>query len=89
MRFRVFSLRVLIGITQKTDKLGRQVQNMGRILWIILVVILAVWVIGFLLDVAGGLIHILLIIAAIVLIVLRRDIPIPHSCRKAMMKMHR
>ncbi|MDE0583682.1 lmo0937 family membrane protein [Planococcus maritimus] len=42
---------------------------MGRILWIILVVILAVWVIGFLLDVAGGLIHILLIIAAIVLIV--------------------
>ncbi|MBU9672320.1 lmo0937 family membrane protein [Planococcus sp. CP5-4] len=42
---------------------------MGRILWIILVVILAVWVIGFLLDVAGGLIHILLIIAAIVLII--------------------
>lgn len=42
---------------------------MGRILWIILVVILAVWVIGFLMDVAGGLIHILLIIAAIVLII--------------------
>ena len=42
---------------------------MGRILWIILVVILAVWGIGFLLDVAGGLIHILLIIAAIVLII--------------------
>lgn len=69
MRFRVFSLRVLIDITQKIDKHERQVQNMGRILWIILVVILAVWVIGFLLDVAGGLIHILLIIAAIVLIV--------------------
>ncbi|OED31175.1 hypothetical protein BHE17_03915 [Planococcus maritimus] len=69
MRFRVFSLGVLIGITQKIDKQERQVQNMGRILWIILVVILAVWVIGFLLDVAGGLIHILLIIAAIVLIV--------------------
>ncbi|TAA71861.1 lmo0937 family membrane protein [Planococcus salinarum] len=42
---------------------------MARILWIILVVILAVWIIGFLLDVAGGLIHILLIIAAIILIV--------------------
>lgn len=69
MRFRGFSLRVLIDITQKIDKHERQVQNMGRILWIILVVILAVWVIGFLLDVAGGLIHILLIIAAIVLIV--------------------
>ena len=69
MRFRVFSLRVMIVITQKIDIQERQVQNMGRILWIILVVILAVWVIGFLLDVAGGLIHILLIIAAIVLIV--------------------
>ncbi|MFC4711368.1 lmo0937 family membrane protein [Planococcus dechangensis] len=42
---------------------------MARILWIILVVILAIWVIGFLMDVAGGLIHILLVIAAIVLIV--------------------
>lgn len=42
---------------------------MARILWIILVVILAVWIIGFLLDVAGGLIHILLIVAAIILIV--------------------
>ena len=59
----------MIGITQKIDEIERQVENMGRILWIILVVILAVWVIGFLLDVAGGLIHILLIIAAIVLIV--------------------
>ncbi|ALS75109.1 hypothetical protein CXF77_13710 [Planococcus sp. MB-3u-09] len=59
----------MIDITQKIDETERQVENMGRILWIILVVILAVWVIGFLLDVAGGLIHILLIIAAIVLIV--------------------
>ena len=42
---------------------------MARILWIILVVILAVWIIGFLMDVAGGLIHILLIVAAIILIV--------------------
>lgn len=42
---------------------------MARILWIILVVILAIWIIGFLLDVAGGLIHILLIVAAIILIV--------------------
>ena len=59
----------MIVITQKIHEIERQVENMGRILWIILVVILAVWVIGFLLDVAGGLIHILLIIAAIVLIV--------------------
>ncbi|WP_422122180.1 lmo0937 family membrane protein [Planococcus sp. X10-3] len=42
---------------------------MARILWIILVVVLAVWIIGFLMDVAGGLIHLLLIVAAIILIV--------------------
>lgn len=42
---------------------------MARILWIILVVILAIWLIGFLLDFAGGLIHLLLIVAAIILIV--------------------
>ncbi|MBF6634671.1 MAG: lmo0937 family membrane protein, partial [Planococcus sp. (in: Bacteria)] len=32
-------------------------------------VIIVVWLIGFLMDVAGGLIHILLIIAAIVLVI--------------------
>lgn len=42
---------------------------MARILWIIFVVILAIWLIGFLMDVAGGLIHLLLIVAAIILIV--------------------
>ncbi|MFD1032057.1 lmo0937 family membrane protein [Metaplanococcus flavidus] len=42
---------------------------MARILWIILIVILAIWLIGFLMDVAGGLIHLLLIVAAIILIV--------------------
>lgn len=42
---------------------------MGRILWIILVVIIAIWLIGFLMDVAGGLIHLLLIVAAIILII--------------------
>lgn len=42
---------------------------MARILWLILVVILAVWVIGLLMDVAGGLIHLLLIVAAVILIV--------------------
>lgn len=42
---------------------------MARILWIILVVILAVWIIGFLMEIGGGLIHLLLIVAAIILIV--------------------
>ncbi|ETP68463.1 lmo0937 family membrane protein [Planomicrobium chinense] len=42
---------------------------MGRILWIILAVIIVIWLVGFLMDVAGGLIHILLIIAAIILVI--------------------
>lgn len=42
---------------------------MARILWIILAVIIVIWLVGFLMDVAGGLIHILLIIAAIILVI--------------------
>ncbi|HSP21370.1 MAG TPA: lmo0937 family membrane protein [Planococcus sp. (in: firmicutes)] len=42
---------------------------MARILWIVLAVIIVIWLIGFLMDVAGGLIHILLIIAAIILVI--------------------
>lgn len=42
---------------------------MGRILWIILVVILAFWLIGFLMDIAGGLIHILLVVALIIFVI--------------------
>ncbi len=38
------------------------------ILWAILVIILVVWLIGLLADVAGGLIHLLLIVALAVLI---------------------
>lgn len=42
---------------------------MARILWIILAVIIVVWLIGFLMQVGGGLIHILLVIAAIILVI--------------------
>jgi hypothetical protein len=38
-------------------------------LWTIFVILLAVWLLGFLLDFAGGIIHVLLVIAVIVLIV--------------------
>jgi predicted membrane metal-binding protein len=38
------------------------------ILWAILAVVLAVWLIGLLIDVAGNLIHLLLIVAALILI---------------------
>ncbi|RPF55835.1 lmo0937 family membrane protein [Aquisalibacillus elongatus] len=37
-------------------------------LWTIIVIILTIWLIGLLLDIAGGLIHLLLVIAGIVFI---------------------
>lgn len=38
-------------------------------LWTILVIILILWLVGFLSHVGGGLVHLLLVIAAIVLII--------------------
>jgi Family of unknown function (DUF5670) len=38
-------------------------------LWTILVVLVVLWLLGFMTNVAGGLIHLLLVIALIVLIV--------------------
>lgn len=36
-------------------------------LWTIVVILLALWLLGFLLHVAGGLIHLLLVVAVIVI----------------------
>jgi predicted membrane metal-binding protein len=41
---------------------------MAGLLWAILVIIVAVWLIGFLADIGGGLIHILLVVALIILV---------------------
>ena len=37
-------------------------------LWMILIVLLALWLLGVILDIAGGFIHLLLVVAAIILI---------------------
>lgn len=42
---------------------------MVAVLWIVLLAVLAVWLLGFLLDVAGGIIHLLLIVALVILLV--------------------
>lgn len=42
---------------------------MARILWIVFVVIIGLWLVGLIADIAGGLIHLLLVIALIVLVV--------------------
>jgi hypothetical protein len=40
----------------------------AALLWLILAVVLVVWIVGFMIDVAGGLIHLLLIVALAILI---------------------
>jgi predicted membrane metal-binding protein len=41
---------------------------MAGLLWAILVIIVAVWLIGFLADIAGNVIHVLLLVALAILI---------------------
>ncbi len=41
---------------------------LGTILWIVIVVLVVFWVLGFAFHVAGSLIHILIVLAVIVLI---------------------
>lgn len=38
-------------------------------LWTILVILLVLWLLGFLLDVVGGLIHLLLVVALVVFVI--------------------
>ncbi len=41
---------------------------LGSILWAVIVILVVLWLLGFIFHIAGGLIHILLVIAIIVLI---------------------
>jgi len=41
---------------------------MGNLLWLIIVILLILWIAGFAMQVGGGLIHILLVLAVIVLV---------------------
>ncbi|WP_313891915.1 lmo0937 family membrane protein [Psychrobacillus sp.] len=42
---------------------------MGKILWTIIVVLIALWLLGLVLRIGGGIIHTLLIIAGIIFII--------------------
>jgi hypothetical protein len=42
--------------------------SLANILWTVLVIVVVLWLIGLVANIAGGLIHILLIVAAIILI---------------------
>jgi hypothetical protein len=41
---------------------------MAGILWTILVIVLVIWLIGLIADIGGGLIHLLLIVALVILV---------------------
>ncbi len=41
---------------------------LGRILWSVVVVLVVLWLIGFLAHIAGGFVHLLLIVALLVLL---------------------
>lgn len=41
--------------------------SLANILWIVVVVLVAIWLIGLLTNIVGGLIHIILVIAVIVI----------------------
>jgi len=41
---------------------------LANILWLVVVVLVVLWLLGFLLNIGGGLIHILIVIAVIVLL---------------------
>lgn len=43
--------------------------SLANILWLVIVVIVVLWLLGFLFQIGGNLVHILLVIAAIVLVV--------------------
>lgn len=42
---------------------------MAGLLWTILVIVLILWLLGFIANVGGGLIHLLLVVAAVILII--------------------
>jgi hypothetical protein len=43
--------------------------RMGNLLWIIIVVLVILWLAGFAMHIGGGLIHLLIVVAVIVLII--------------------
>ena len=42
--------------------------SVGNIIWLVVFIIVALWLIGFITRVAGGLIHLLLIIALVLIV---------------------
>jgi hypothetical protein len=59
----------LASITPANRDLANQETRRVNMLWTIFVVLLILWLLGFSLHVAGGLIHLLLVVALVVLVI--------------------
>jgi hypothetical protein len=53
-------------LSRKEDK--RQMGSLANILWTVVVILVVLWLLGFLLKIGGDLIHLLLVIAVIVIL---------------------
>lgn len=42
--------------------------GLANILWLVLVVLVVLWLLGFVMNIGGGLIHILIVVAVIILV---------------------
>lgn len=59
---------MLAGVLGWTSIPGRPRHKGERMLWTVFVILLVLWLLGFSFHIAGGLIHLLLVIAVVVLI---------------------
>jgi Family of unknown function (DUF5670) len=60
----------MLGAPEPVFRLRRaQSREVLHMLWAIFVILLVLWLLGFTLHIAGGLIHILLVIALIILVI--------------------
>ena len=57
---------VYTAVALSENKEGTRMASLANILWLVVVVLVVLWLLGFLLNVGGGIIHLLLVIAVIV-----------------------
>ena len=61
-------MQCLRALGEELDSRAPAAQKEMKMLWTIVVVLLVLWLLGFSLHIAGGLIHILLVVAIIVVL---------------------
>ena len=61
-----FRLGITVALVPSVDSFKKEISIM---LWTILVILLVLWLIGLLSHVGGGLIHLLLVVAVVILII--------------------